>query len=149
MQVILTKRVRNLGNIGDVVSVKPGYSRNFLIPYNLAISATKANVAEFEHKREALEQAATDALSAAQARAEKVAALTVSIAAQAADEGKLYGSISIRDVALALTKAGVAIEKSEVVLPEGPIRMVGDHAVNLFLHPEVEVQIQINVTEEK
>lgn len=149
MQVILTKRVRNLGNIGDLVTIKPGYARNYLLPSEMAIRASKSNLADFEQRRAELEKAEVDSLAAAQARAETFSGVNVTIAAQAADEGKLYGAVNVRDVVVALVEAGHAIEKREVVLTDGPIRVVGEYSVNLLLHPEVEAQVTVIVTEKE
>lgn len=146
MQVILLEKVGRLGNLGDKVNVKPGYGRNFLLPYGKAVAATEANIAEFERRRAELEAAAASRRAAAEARAAKLAELVVTIAANAGDEGKLFGSIGTRDIADAVTKAGVAVEKSEVRLPNGVIREIGEFEVNIQLHADVMQAIKVVVT---
>jgi len=143
MKVILQERVANLGNVGDQVDVKPGYGRNYLIPYNLAVAATSANIAEFESRRSDLERRADQVLQKAKQRAEQLAALTVSIEALAGEEGKLFGSVGPRDIAQAVTSAGVEVEKKEVTLPEGPIRHIGEFTIVLRLHSEVNATVKI------
>ena len=145
MDVILLEKIRNVGDLGEKVEVRAGYGRNYLIPYGKALPATKNNLVEFEARRAELEQAAAEKLGIAQARAEKLAGLTVIIEAQAADEGKLYGSLNVREIADAITSAGVELEKSEVDLPEGAIRMVGEHDVSIILHTDVTTSITVNV----
>lgn len=125
MQVILLDKIGNLGSLGDQVNVKAGYARNFLIPQGKAVMATKANVEMFETRRAELEANVAKQLAAAEARAEKVNALEVTIASKSGDEGKLFGSIGTRDIAEAATAAGVEIAKSEVRLPEGALRTTG------------------------
>ena len=148
MQVILLETVGRLGNLGDKVNVKPGYGRNFLIPFGKAVAATKNNVAEFEQRRAELEAAASERRAAAEARAALLAALVVTIAANAGDEGKLFGSIGTRDIADAVTAAGVAVEKSEVRLPEGVIRELGEFDVDIQLHSDVTQTIKLLVIAE-
>jgi large subunit ribosomal protein L9 len=137
MDVILLEKVGRLGNIGDKVTVKPGFSRNFLIPQGKALSATPANIIEFEGRRAELEAAANEQKSKALSRAEKLAKLSITISANAGDEGKLFGSIGARDIAEAVTAAGEEISKSEVRLPEGALRELGDYDVDIQLHTEV------------
>lgn len=149
MQVILLEKVANLGNVGDMVNVKPGFGRNFLVPYGKAVYATAANVADFESRRAELEKAAADRLVDAQKRAEDIQKLNVVLSAKASDEGKLFGSIANRDIAQAITAAGIAVNKSEVNLPNGPIRMAGEHQVQLILHTDVQFDFNVNVEAEK
>lgn len=144
MDVILLEKVANLGSLGDKVSVKPGYGRNFLIPQKKAVPATKDNIAKFEAQRAELEKAANEALTAAQARAEQLAQLdAVTIESNAGDEGKLFGSVAPMDIADAVTAAGVAIEKREVLLPEGPIHNVGEYEISIRLHTDVIQPIKL------
>ncbi len=149
MEVILLKKVENLGNLGDKVKVKSGYGRNFLIPTGKAKPATEANLAEFEAKRAELEKAAAESLAAAEARAAKLADLTVTIASKAGDEGKLFGSIGPADIAAAVVEAGVEVEKQEVRLPEGPLRATGEFEVGLHLHTDVDATINVVVVAEE
>ncbi len=148
MNVILLEKVGKLGAIGDQVSVKAGFGRNFLIPQGKAIPATASNVAEFEARRAELEAAADEKKAGAQARAEKLAELTVTIAANAGDEGKLFGSLGARDLAAAITAAGVEVSKSEVKLPEGTLREVGEYDVDVQLHAEVTQAVKLVVVAE-
>lgn len=148
MQVILLEKVGRLGNLGDKVNVKSGYGRNFLLPYGKAVAATEANVAEFEQRRAELEAAAAGRRAAAEVRAGQLAELSVTIAANAGDEGKLFGSIGTRDIAEAITKAGVAVEKSEVRLPNGVIRETGEFEVDVQLHSDVTQAITLVVVAE-
>ncbi|HET8710957.1 MAG TPA: 50S ribosomal protein L9, partial [Spongiibacteraceae bacterium] len=145
MQVILLEKVGRLGNLGDQVNVKPGYGRNYLLPLGKAVAATKENIAEFETRRAALEAAAAERRGTAEARAAKLAELVVTIAANAGDEGKLFGSIGTRDIADAITAAGVAVEKSEVRLPNGVIRETGEFQVDVQLHSDVMQAIILRV----
>ncbi len=146
MEVILLENVGNLGALGDKVDVKPGYGRNFLIPQGKAVPATEDNVARFEARRAELEAAAVASLEAAQERAAAVEGLEgISIAATAGEEGKLFGSVGTRDIADAITAAGVSIDKAEVRLPEGVIRELGDYEVMLQLHGNVAVSIAVAV----
>lgn len=147
MEVILLEKIENLGNLGDKVSIKAGYGRNFLLPKGKALPATEANIAEFEARRAELEKRASDALTRAQARAAEMAELTVSIEANAGPGGKLFGSVGPAEIAQALTNAGVAVEKSEVRMPEGPLRAVGEATVGVHLHSDVDVDVTVNVVE--
>ncbi len=149
MQIILTKQVRNLGNVGDVVTVKPGFGRNYLLPKQMAVRATKENLTVFEQRREEFEKAEQQLLSLAQERAEQLQAIIVVLAAQASHEGKLYGAIHAREVAQAITAAGVQVEKQEIQLLQGPIRYLGEYAVKIILHPQVEVTLTLGVVEKK
>ena len=149
MQVILLDKIAHLGSVGDQVSVKSGYARNFLIPQGKAVTATKANIEHFEARRAELEAKAAEALAAAQARAAKLTELaTVTITSKAGDEGRLFGSITTRDVAEAVTAAGVEVAKSEVRLSTGPLRTTGDHEVRFQLHGEVFATLNIVVVAE-
>ena len=147
MDVILLEKIENLGNLGDKVSVKAGFGRNFLIPQGKALPATEANVAEFETRRAELEKRASDALTRANARAAELAEVTVQIEANAGPGGKLFGSVGPAEVAKALTEAGVAVEKAEVRMPEGPIRAIGEEVVGVHLHSDVDVDVTVNVVE--
>ena len=149
MEVILLENVANLGNLGDKVNVRPGYGRNYLVPQKKAVPATKENIEVFEARRAELEKAAAEALAAAQARAEQIATLgQVTIKAQAGEEGKLFGSVAVADIADAVTAAGIELEKREVTLPEGPIRLTGEYEIELQLHAEVTQPIKVIVEAE-
>ena len=145
MQIILMDKVVNLGNLGDVVRVKDGYARNFLIPQRLARRATTTAIAEFEAKRAELEKAAAQKLAAAQAEGEKLSGLTVQISQKSGVDGRLFGSVTNADIAEALTKQGFAVEKAQVRLPLGPLKTTGDHAVSVSLHAEVVVDVIVAV----
>ena len=145
MQVILTDKVRNLGEIGDVVTVKPGYGRNFLIPQGKAQRATKENIAYFEEKRAELERRAKEHLELAQARADKLAGVVATVSARAGEEGNLYGSVGPREISEALIGAEHQVEKSEIIMPEGPIHEVGEFLITLRLHTDVTTTVRINV----
>ena len=148
MQVILLERVRNLGDIGDQVKVKSGYARNFLLPEGKAVPATADNVIKFEQRRAELQQKAAERLAQAQARQVALAAISVAIARRTADEGKLYGSVGTQDLADAITAAGVAVVKSEVLLPEGVIRQLGDYDIQVQLHSDVITLVKVAVVAE-
>ena len=145
MEVILLEKVANLGSLGDKVKVKSGYGRNFLVPYGKAVPATADNLKAFEERRAELEKAAADKLANAQSRAEALEGQSITISSKAGDEGRLFGSIGVRDIADAVTAAGTEVEKSEVRLPEGPIRAVGEYEIELQLHTDVTVNIQLAV----
>lgn len=145
MEVILLEKVYKLGELGDRVKVKPGFGRNYLIPEKKAVAATPANIAAFEERRAELEKVQADALAAAQARAGALEGMVVSIAARAGSEGRLFGSVGTVDIAEAVSAAGQPLEKREVRLPTGPLREVGEHAVELHLHPDVDVTITVQV----
>mgnify|MGYP006094197671 FL=1 len=148
MEVILLESVQKLGELGDKVTVKSGYGRNFLIPQKKAVPATAENLQQFEERRADLEAAAGDKLSIAKNRAKKVEELSITITTKAGEEGKLFGSITVRDVADACEAAGVELEKSEVRLPEGPIRELGEFEINIHLHPEVDAVLNLAVVAE-
>ena len=148
MQIILLEKVINVGNLGDVVKVKDGYARNFLIPQKMARRATASAVAEFEAKRAELEKAAAEKLAAAQAQGDKLSGLTVTIGQKAGVDGRLFGSVTNADIAEALTKQGFAVEKSAVRLPTGPLKTTGEFPVAVALHTDVVSEITIAVVGE-
>lgn len=150
MEVILLQKVENLGGLGDVVNVKPGYSRNYLLPKGLALRANEANKAEFEARRAELEKQSIERITAANARKvaiEELHDINVTVATGA--EGKLYGSVGPAEIAQILTEAGIEIEKSEVRMPLGPIRQVGEYEVGLHLHSEVDTAITVTIEAEE
>ena len=150
MDVILLEKGGKLGAIGDKVAVKAGFGRNFLIPQGKAVFATEANLADFEQRRAELEAAAADKFGKAEARAAELAQLaSVTISAVAGDEGKLFGSIGARDIAGAVSAAGVELAKSEVKMPEGPLRELGEFEVTIQLHSDLLTSIQVVVAEEE
>jgi large subunit ribosomal protein L9 len=149
MEIILLDKITNLGGLGDKLDVKAGYARNFLFPQGKAVPATKANVEHFEQRRAELEKKIADTLAAAEARAAKIAELAeVIIAAPAGDEGKLFGSVGTRDIAEALTAAGVEAVKAEVRLPNGALREVGEFDVQIHLHSDVNANVLVKVIAE-
>ncbi len=149
MKVILLEKVVNLGGIGDQVNVKSGYGRNYLLPYGKAIAATAANVAEFEGRRAELDKKAVEKLAQAQKAAEQLQALTViSIAVKASEEGRLFGSVSNREIANALTAAGVEVLKGQIDIAE-PIHATGDYEVQVRLHTDVVVTVKFSVVSEE
>jgi large subunit ribosomal protein L9 len=145
MQVILMEKVVNLGQLGDVVKVKDGYARNFLIPQRKAKRATATNMAEFEAKRAELEKAQAEVHAAAQVRAEKLEGLMVQISQKAGVDGRLFGSVTTNDIAEAIKAQGFDVAKSEVRLPEGPLKQVGDYPIVLALHTDVLANITVSV----
>ena len=149
MQIILLDKVSNLGGLGDNVTVKSGYARNFLFPQGKAVPATKANIEKFEARRAELEAKLADDLTAANDRAAKLAALgEVTIASKAGDEGKLFGSVGTRDIADAITEAGVKVSKAEVKLPTGTLRETGEYEIDVQLHAEVTATVKVVVIAE-
>ncbi len=148
MEVILLEKVANLGALGDIVKVKDGFGRNFLIPQGKAKRATEANKAEFEARRAELEKQQADILTAAKARGDKLAGTSVEIAQKAGEDGRLFGSVTNLDIASALTAKGVEVAKSEVRLPAGPLKAVGEFPVSIALHHDVVVDITVNVVAE-
>ncbi len=148
MEVILLEKVANLGGLGDTVKVRAGYGRNYLIPQGKAKPATAENIAFFEAQRAELERKAAEELAVAEARAEKLNALQISITANAGDEGKLFGSVGPQDVADAVTAAGVEVGRHEVRMPEGPIRATGDYSIELHLHADVNANVAVSVVGE-
>jgi len=145
MQIILLEKVGKLGNLGDVVKVKDGYARNFLIPQGKAKRATEANMAEFEARRAELEKAQADKLAAAQALAEKLEGLMVQITRNAGMDGRLFGSVTNADVAEALEAQGFEIDRSNIRMPEGPLKAVGDVQLDVALHSDVVTSITVSV----
>ena len=145
MQIILLDKVVNVGGLGDIVKVKDGYARNFLIPTGRARRATAANKAEFEAKRAELEKAAAAKLAESQAQGEKLGGTTIKLTQKAGVDGRLFGSVTNADIAEALGKQGFAVEKAQVRLPEGPLKIVGDHSVHVSLHTDVTVDVTVSV----
>jgi len=146
MKLILLENIYNLGELGDTVTVKAGYGRNFLLPRGLAVPATKSNVEKFEARREELQRQADERMAAAEARQEAIEALEeVRFAVPVSPEGRLYGSINPHEIAGKLTEMGYAVEKSEVDMPEGPIREPGEFTVGLILHADVQTEIKVTV----
>ena len=148
MNVILMERIANLGDLGEEVSVKAGFARNFLLPKGMAVQANEANRQVFEERRAELERAANEKLGEAQARAEKLTDLTLTMAVKAGEEGRLYGSVGTQDIANALEAQGYEVARSEVRMPEGVISSLGEYTIDLQLHSDVTVTIQLAVEEE-
>ena len=148
MELILLEKVLNLGDLGEKVQVKPGYGRNYLVPQGKAVPATAENVAMFEARRAELEAAAAQKLETASGRSAALQGLVVEITANASDEGKLYGSIGPREIADAVSALGHPLNKSEVIMGEGPIRTTGEHEVLIQLHADVETTISVNISAE-
>lgn len=149
MQVILLEKVANLGNLGDVVRVKDGYGRNYLIPNRIARRATADAIAEFEAKRAELEKAAAAKLAVAQAEGEKLAGMRIQIAQKSGVDGRLFGSVTNHDIADALAKQGVKADKAQIRMPQGPLKTVGEHPVSVALHTDVVVEINVVVVGEQ
>lgn len=149
MDVILLDKVENLGDLGDKISVRPGYARNYLIPSGKAKYATKENIAEFETRRAELEKAAAKSLLAAQDRAAKLADLEVTIPAHAGNEGKLFGSVGTAEIAEAISATGVEVLKKEVRLPEGALRSTGEFDIAIHLHSDVDTEVKVVVVAEE
>ncbi|WFC43652.1 50S ribosomal protein L9 [Pseudoxanthomonas sp. SE1] len=148
MELILLQKVTNLGVLGDKVNVKPGYGRNYLVPQGKAVPATAANVAEFEAKRAEYEAKAKAVHDDAEARAAKLEGASVTITANAATEGKLFGSVGPRDIADAFTAAGLPLEKSEVIMGEGALRNIGEYEIAVKLHADVQTTVKVVVQAE-
>lgn len=148
MEVILLEKIANLGNLGDRVTIKAGYGRNFLIPQGKAAKATAAKIKEFEVRRAELEKHAAEKLAAANARGEAISKLSISIAHKTGDEGRLFGSVGTQNIAEAITAAGVKVEKSEVRMPNGVIRQVGEYDIDINLHTDVVVTLPIKIVSE-
>jgi len=148
MEVILLDNIGKLGGLGDKVTVKPGYGRNYLVPYGLAVPATQENVEAFEAQRAELEAQAAERKAVAEARAAQLAEIELSLVAKSGDEGKLFGSIGPRDLADALVQAGIDVAKSEVRMPEGPIRQTGEYDIDLHLHADVGTTVRVVVVAE-
>lgn len=149
MQVILMERVINLGNLGDVVKVKPGYARNYLIPHGKAKRVTPDNMAEFEKRRGELEQAQADRLAAAQALGTRIEGLKIQISRKAGVDGRLFGSVTNYDLAEALEAQGVEVDKAAIRMPQGPLKQVGEHQLQIALHSDVIATINVAVTGEQ
>lgn len=149
MEVILLEKVRNLGNLGDKVRVKPGYGRNYLIPQSKAVFATAKNVEAFELRRADLEKKAQQSLAAAEQRAAKINDMNIVITAMASDEGKLYGSIGVNEVKEALTEKEIEVSKREIVMPEGTFHAIGTYTVEVHVHSDVIAQLQIEIVPAK
>ena len=143
MEIILLERIENVGSIGDKVTVKPGYARNYLIPKGKATFATPENIAKFEAMRAELENKAAAELTAAQERAKSLDGLSLHIEVQAGPEGRLFGSVGTPDIIAACAEKGITIERSEVRMPDGPLRSVGEHTVDFHLHSDVNVAVQV------
>lgn len=148
MEIILMDKVANLGNLGDIVKVKDGFARNYLIPQGMAKRATAANKAAFEEKKAELEKIAAEKLAAAQVRAEKLEGFVLTIAQKAGVDGRLFGSVGNADIAEALNGQGMEVSKSEVRLPEGPFKAVGEYEVSLGLHTDVTANIKVAIVAE-
>ena len=149
MNVILLDNVENLGGIGDLVAVKAGYGRNFLLPQGKAALATKENIAEFEARRSGLEEAAAEELTAAKAREELIQGMELVITANVGAEGKLFGSVGPIDIAEAFSKVGVEAARSEIRMPDGPIHEVGEFKIGVHLHTEINVEVSVKVVAEE
>jgi len=148
MELILLEKILRLGDLGETVNVKPGFGRNYLVPQGKAIPATPENLAEFEKRRAELEKAALAKLGSAEERSTGLVGLEVTLSANASEEGKLYGSIGPREISDAITAMGCEVSKAEVIMGEGPIRLVGEHEVVLHLHADVETRIKVFVNPE-
>jgi large subunit ribosomal protein L9 len=148
MQIILLEKIVNLGNLGDLVNVKSGYARNYLVPQGLATVATEANKATFEERRAGLEKASSDKLQAAKARSRELAGQSVEIASRASEEGKLFGSVGLVEISEAFTAKGLELTRSEIQLPEGPIKAIGHYEVAVTVHTEVSFSINVKVVAE-
>ena len=148
MQVILLENIANVGKLGDLVTVKAGFARNYLVPQGKATVATEENIAQFEERRAELEKISADKLTAAQARANDLTGKEVEIASRASEEGKLFGSVGVYEIAEAFTATGAEVNKSEVRLPEGPLKEVGEYEVEISVHPEVAFNVTVNVVAE-
>ena len=149
MEVILLEKIQNLGKLGDKVRVKAGYGRNYLIPAGKAVSASSANIEKFEARRAELEKAETEILQKAQARAEQLNQVAVTIARKAGSEGKLFGSVGTIDIIEAVRETGAELAKHEIRLPDGPFRAIGEFQVHIHLHADVEAAIRINIVAEE
>ena len=149
MQVILLEKVRNLGNLGETVSVKPGYGRNYLVPQKKAVFATAKNIAQFELQRVELEKKAKQMLEEAQKRAAKLSAVALLITAESSEDGRLYGSIGINEIKDALEAKSMEVNKREIVLPEGPIYAVGSYVIELHVHSDVVANVNLEIVSAK
>lgn len=149
MQVILLQEVQNLGNLGEEVKVRPGYARNYLIPYGKAVIANAENRAHFEARRQELERLHAEALTKARERAATMDGASVRIASKAGEEGKLFGSVTTGDIVAAMAQAGLELKRSEIHLSAGPIKQLGDYEIAVTLHPEVHIKIHVSVVGEE
>lgn len=149
MQVILLEKIDKIGQLGDLVDVKAGFARNFLLPQGKAQQATPENLERFNELRAQFEKEQADSLASANTRKEALNGMTISITSRSGTEGKLFGSIGAEEIRAAFDAAGQSIEKKEVRLPEGPLRMVGEHPVTLHLHPDVDAEVTVNVVGEE
>lgn len=148
MQVILLEKIEKLGALGDLVTVKPGYARNYLFPQSKAEAATPANIEAFEKRRAELEKAQQESLEAAEGRHGKLDGITVTVTSKAGSEGKLFGSIGTEEIREAIAQNGVEVEKKEIRLPDGPLRTVGEHTIQLHLHADVDATVTVDVVGE-
>lgn len=148
MNIILLEKVENLGQLGDQVNVKPGYGRNYLIPGGKAVPATKQNIAEFDERRAELESKVKDQVGEAVKRRDAVNALSITLAANAGDEGKLFGSVSNAEIAKAICDKGVNVEKREIRMPEGPIRVIGEYEFEVHLYSDINATIKVTIEAE-
>jgi large subunit ribosomal protein L9 len=148
MEVILLEKIANLGNLGDKVTIKSGYGRNYLVPKGKAVAATAKKIAEFEARRAELEKAAAEKLSAAQKLGNELSKLQITITHKAGDEGRLFGSVGTHNIAEAITAAGIAVEKQQIRLPHGAIRHIGDYPIDINLHSDVIVTLSIKIAPE-
>jgi len=149
MEVILFEKIDRLGNIGDLVNVKSGFARNFLLPQGKAKAATDANKAEIESRRAEFEKLAAEAIASAEKRKELIEALAISITAKSGTEGKLFGSIGNMDISAAIIEAGIEVEKRDVRLPDGPIRQAGEYEITLHLHTDVDAVVKVTIIGEE
>lgn len=149
MEIILLEKIENLGVMGDKVTVKPGYGRNYLVPQGKAAPATAENIAEFEARRAVLEKASAEALKAAQARRDRLVDTHITLFAMAGEEGKLFGSIGTAEIAAGISNTGAEVDRHEVRLPEGAYRTLGDYEVMLHLHADVNVAVKLTIEAEK
>jgi len=149
MQVILLEKIDNVGALGDLVDVKSGFARNFLLPQGKAEMATKTNIEAFQERRAELEKVQAQALAAAHTRAAKLEALVVTITSRSGTEGKLFGSVGTEEIRVAIAESGTEVEKKEIRMPDGPLRNVGEHPITVHLHADVDVQITVNVIGEE
>jgi len=149
MQVILLEKIDNVGGLGDLVDVKSGFARNFLLPQGKAEMATKTNIEAFQQRREELEAQQAASLAAAQSRAEKLEGMSVTITSRSGTEGKLFGSVGTDEIRTAIAAAGIEVEKKELRLPDGPLRNIGEHPISLHLHADVDADITVNVVGEE
>ena len=148
MEVILLEKIANLGNLGDKVTIKSGYGRNYLVPQGKAVAATAKKIAEFEARRAELEKAAAEKLSAAQKLGNELSKLQITITHKAGDEGRLFGSVGTPNIAEAITAAGIDVEKQQIRLPHGAIRHIGDYPIDINLHSDVIVTLSIKIAPE-